>query len=366
MNLASVFRGAFLLFLVAAFAGAPGDQVAAREGDGTLRRIAFGSCLKADLPQAIWEPILRSKPDLFIFLGDNIYGDTEDMNILRMKYAILSRSPGYRRLKRSTPILATWDDHDYGVNDGGADYPQRAQSQRAFLDFFEEPPGSERRKRPGVYAAYSYGPPGRKVQVILLDTRYFRSPLDESPPLLTDMLGRYRPSQDKNKTMLGAAQWDWLERKLREPADLRLIGSSIQVLPTEQKYEKWWNLPHERARLFGLIKKTGAGGVVFLSGDRHFAEIARLDKTVADLPYPLYEVTSSGMTHVWAEAASEINSFRQGPAFGDLNSGQVELDWAGGTITLSIHDIQGNPRIQRKIPLAELKPARAPGPPRGR
>jgi alkaline phosphatase D len=74
------------------------------------------------------------------------------------------------------PVLAVWDDHDYGANDAGAEYPMKAESQRMFLDFFGVAGDSPRRRRPGIYDARVFGPPGRRVQVILLDLRYFRSP----------------------------------------------------------------------------------------------------------------------------------------------------------------------------------------------
>lgn len=89
----------------------------------TLSRIALGSCAKQNLPQPIWEPILASKPNLFVFLGDNIYGDSKDMDVIRRKYAQLAAKPGYQKLRASVPILATWDDHDYGADDAGNEYP---------------------------------------------------------------------------------------------------------------------------------------------------------------------------------------------------------------------------------------------------
>src|SRR5688572_23509157 len=87
---------------------------------GSLSRIAFGSCANQDKDQPIWDAVLAAKPELFIFLGDNIYGDTRDMNELRAKYQKLAAKPGFQRLKASTPLLATWDDHDSAENHAGA------------------------------------------------------------------------------------------------------------------------------------------------------------------------------------------------------------------------------------------------------
>ena len=65
-------------------------------GNLGLTRIALGFCAKQNLPQPIWEPILASRPDLFIFLGDNIYGDSKDMEVIQRKYAQLAAKPGFQ------------------------------------------------------------------------------------------------------------------------------------------------------------------------------------------------------------------------------------------------------------------------------
>ena len=86
-------------------------------------------------------------------LGDNIYADTLDMDVMRAKYAKLAAMPGFQLLRKTCPILATWDDHDLGANDAGGDYPKKDESQKIFLDFFGDPDDSPRRHRPGVYDA---------------------------------------------------------------------------------------------------------------------------------------------------------------------------------------------------------------------
>ncbi|MBC7821963.1 MAG: alkaline phosphatase family protein, partial [Planctomycetaceae bacterium] len=141
-----------------------------------LQRIAFGSCAKQDKPQPIWDAVVETKPQLFLFIGDNIYGDTEDMTVLKQKWDLLGAQPGYQKLKQTCPVLATWDDHDYGANDAGAEYPKKRESQQLFQDFFGIPKDSPRRQREGVYHAEIFGPPGRRVQILLLDARYFRGP----------------------------------------------------------------------------------------------------------------------------------------------------------------------------------------------
>jgi alkaline phosphatase D len=326
--------------------------------DDLPAQIVFGSCARQDRPQPIWEAIIAKKPDQFLLTGDNIYGDTSDIAVLRGKYQLLGAQPGYQKLLATCPLLATWDDHDYGINDGGADFPVKRESQAAFLDFFRVPADSPRRRQEGVYHSAAFQQGGRQLQVILLDTRYFRSPL-----VMTNAEDRsrqtYLPNTDSGATILGEAQWKWLEEQLRQPADLRLLVSSIQVLPEQHRFEKWANFPHERARLLSLIRATKAGGVVLISGDRHTAEISRLD-TGADqgVGYPLYEITASGLTHAGGGGPDEPNQHRvPGSSFTKINFGGIAVDWeaANPTIRLQIFDITGTPVHEQKIPLEKLR-----------
>ena len=103
----------------------------------------------------------------------------EDRTIesLRHAYSLVTRVPGFMQVKNSIPHLAVWDDHDYGLDDGGADFHGKQEAQRIFLEFWKIPPSDPRHSRAGIYHAGTHGPPGQHIQVILLDTRYFRSPL---------------------------------------------------------------------------------------------------------------------------------------------------------------------------------------------
>ena len=224
-----------------------------------LDRITCGSCSKQQLPQPIWEAIVEDQPQLFIYMGDNIYGDSRDMSVLKAKWDQQKAIPGYTKLSQTCPVVATWDDHDFGENDAGREYPFKKESQQLFLDFLNEPADSLRRKREGVYASYLYGPVGQRVQIILLDTRYFRSPLkkvENSYPKAVGIGGPYVPTDDPEQEILGQAQWKWLEEQLQVPAEVRFIVSSIQVLPMEQQYEKLQNFPLQRRKLFGLLRRT--------------------------------------------------------------------------------------------------------------
>lgn len=320
-----------------------------------LATIAFGSCAHQSRTTAFWDPILKAKPDLFIFAGDNIYADTYSRELKQKKYRQLESQDGYRNLLRMCPVLATWDDHDYGLNDSGGEFRAKRQSQELFLDFFDVPADSPRRKREGVYDATTFGPPGKRVQVILLDTRYFRSPLK----LLAHRApggGRYGANREAGATLLGSNQWAWLERQLKEPADLRLVVSSIQLVAQDHDWEHWMNFPHERARFFNLVKRTGANGVVVLSGDRHHAELSRINNAVG---YPLYDLTASGLNMARGGKVEEPNRHRVGELFPRNHFGLVHVDWSAADplITLEIRDLAGKTVIEERFPLRLLQPA---------
>jgi alkaline phosphatase D len=359
--------GAALLLITAVVGARPTATSGGEPTSATLlTRIGFGSCAKQDKPQPIWDAVVAGKPQLFLMIGDNIYGDTEDMELLRRKYDLLGAQPGFQALRKVCPVLATWDDHDLGANDAGADFPKRDASQQIFLDFFGVAKDSPRRKQAGVYHSEIHGPPGRRVQIILLDARYFRSKLktgfQPSEPG-EGRRGKYAPNDDANATVLGELQWKWLERTLREPAELRLICSSYQAIPDEHGSEAWGNFPLERRRLFELIRDTKAEGVVLLSGDRHLAEVMRLPPAAFGIGYPLYEITSSSLnapsgnlTKAGVRFANEINSYRVGLTFFDTNYGWVEIDWQPDPIVrVQVRDEQGGVVLQQRLKLSELR-----------
>lgn len=334
-------------------------------------RIAFGSCIRQGVPQPIWGAIHKYAPDALVLLGDNVYADTEDPASMRALYAQLAAEPGFQRVRETTKLFATWDDHDYGGNDAGSEYPKRAESKEAFLDFLGEPQGSARRQREGVYESYVLGPEGHRVQIILLDLRWFRSALltgrAATSPDGTPREG-YIPNPDPTATMLGDAQWKWLENELQRPAELRLVGSSIQVLAEDHPYEKWQNFPRERERLLRLIQSTGAGGVVFLSGDRHDAELSllpaagRLDaltgeRTANPAAYSLFDLTASSFNapRPWSW---DVNRHRIGDVFWGANFGTIEIDWSSPDplVTLGIRDAEGTRAFGYTIGLSMLAP----------
>ena len=328
-----------------------------RAAEPLVSHIAFGSCI--DTPEhPMLDRALTLPMNVFLLMGDNIYADTQDMAVMRAKYDALKASTFFRELRRKVPVLATWDDHDFGANDAGADYPKRREAQAEFLRWLDEPADSPRRQREGVYDARVFGPPGKRVQVILLDTRYFRSPLQRVPRAEQKAIGGvYVPNPDRSTTMLGEAQWRWLEAQLKVPAELRLIVSSIQFVSEFSGAEAWANLPHEKQRMLDLLRATQASGVLFLSGDRHWCELSRMEGP----GYPLYDLTASALTQKHPRGTPSENRYRALPTtYHDVNVGHLHIDWSASdpALTLKIIDVAGVARMEHALRLSELREKR--------
>ncbi|MGB0932114.1 MAG: alkaline phosphatase D family protein, partial [Chitinophagales bacterium] len=286
-----------------------------------LQTIAFGSCNHQDSAQPLWKDIMKHEPDLWIWLGDIIYGDSQVKSYIEEQYTLQSKVKGYQKLLQTTPIVGIWDDHDYGVNDGGKEFAAKKQNEELLLDFLGIPQTADVRNREGAYQSYALGEKGKQVKVILLDSRYFRDKTNK-------VKGGYNSNLEG--TILGEAQWKWLEKELQNStAQIHLIANGIQVIPEEHRFEKWANFPNERQKLFDLIKKSQAKGVILLSGDRHIGEVSKLD--IEGMDYPLYEFTSSGLTHAYTRFTGEKNKHRVGEVASDLNFGVLQIDW-GKTI----------------------------------
>ncbi|XP_010266313.1 PREDICTED: uncharacterized protein LOC104603847 isoform X2 [Nelumbo nucifera] len=371
-----------LLLLVAGFPCKASDE-------RLVSRIAFGSCSNQSSPQPIWKAIIDFDPQIFIWMGDNIYGDIrrpfklfgkertfgpwknvqrfvpvseEEMQI---RYKKAKSNPGYSQLREKTQVIGTWDDHDYGLNDAGKEFSRKEINQRLLLDFLDEPQDSPRRKQAGVYASYTFGPKDKNIKVILLDTRYHRDPLFS------------------DGSILGSSQWAWLEKELNDPTStFTIIGSSIQVISNLSAttgplfyMESWGRFPKERDRLFKLIADSKRDGVFFISGDVHFGEISRYDCASR---YPLYEITSSGLTQAVEKAVPQSLHFLVrvlawltpttmriiGPdccykscTYGQPNFGAIEIDWNATPVTMKaeVRDVNGNTVTGINISSLELQ-----------
>ena len=329
------YRYVFLL-LLAIFLGCKNQEAAVRSipvtnGQREVFVVAFGSCNKHDKPNPFWDDILTLQPDLFIWGGDIVYADSDDITKIEATYRAQLLVPGYAALLAQIPVTGTWDDHDYGLNDGGGEFSIKAESQQAFLDFMGVSKKSPRRQRQGVYSSQLLKSALGSVKIINLDTRYFRTPLTNDPAKGK----RYRPNPYGQGTILGEEQWTWLDQQLKSSkANFNIIVSSIQFLSNAHGFEKWGNHPHEVDRLKELIVSSKAKSVIVLSGDRHISEFSKTN--MPQLDYPLVDFTSSGLTHAYQGFSGEPNPFRVGGVTHELSFGLLYLDARSGLVTMQI------------------------------
>lgn len=312
---------------------------------GTVNRIAVGSCLDQNESLDILHSIQTAAPQLLIMAGDNVYAEDESddpaLLSLRAAYDALGSAPQFQALKQTTPIVATWDDHDYGLNDAGREFRHRAKAEMLFETFWEIPQEDDSRRRPGIYRSLMLGQGSERIQVIILDTRFFRSELKR--PWIPRLNGRYIPQDQPGQTMLGVEQWEWLEKELIRPAAVRILVSSVQVLADGHHWEAWRMLPDARGRLLTALAES-AGTTILLSGDRHLAGLYR--KRLAN-DRVLWEMTSSSLnlplSQINPAVTGEGGTHRVGEVFLDANFGWLEFDWKQRSVTMQIRNSDNAP-----------------------
>ena len=291
-------------------------------------KYGLGSCLDQDLDQPIWAAIEKQNINGFIFLGDNVYGDQQSGELGKLIKAYKKQKtkiPAW--LNKDKKILAIWDDHDYGKNDGGGNYKNKEEAQTLFLDFWKIPNQDPRRARQGIYFEDTQIIEGKSVQIIGLDTRYFRSKLE----------GRkngYLPNNDPLASVLGTEQWKWLDETLENSkADIVIILSSIQILATNHPYEKWSNFTADRKKLLKRLDdvlKTKT--VVLISGDRHRAGLYQKGS--------LIEITASALNK-GSSRPTETDPLLIGITYPEINFGILDIQPSKNIITLSINNKYG-------------------------
>ena len=295
-------------------------------------KLGIGSCVDQDYPTPAWASLEKESINSFFFLGDNIYGDVPSG---RLDNVILS----YEKLNdqmpswlKNTEKLVIWDDHDYGLNDAGANYIYKAESQQIYNDAWNIDQNDPRRSREGIYFSELKDIAGKKILIVGLDTRYFRSNLIK-------IGNSYRPHKNSNTTILGPIQWQWLEKELSREHDILILASSIQVLATEHRFEKWSNIPHERDRLLALLNKLSSK-VLIISGDRHRSGFYKLDN--------IYEFTSSSLNK-GIFPSYESDSLLLGKTYTQNNYGIVQFH--ENSLNLFIKDENMNILESLEIPL---------------
>lgn len=316
-----------------------------------LTLIGLGSCSDQNFPEPIWKTIKQANPQLFIMMGDNVYASKKENKPIVDQYIKMNQIPEYRDVRESIPFLATWDDHDFGQNDGGADNPEKDEARRVFLNYWSYLKFTMPKDQQGIYHSRIIGTKNRKVQIILLDTRWDRSPITRNPEYNAETNTEqppkiFLPNEDPKARMLSEQQWKWLDQELGKSANLRLIVSSVQLIPNDHFFEKWGNFPKERQRFFNLLKKRKAKNTLILSGDRHLASIAK--EEVKGLGV-IYEVTASSLNRPSKTTVPEIDKSYVAPSFLKSNFGTLLIDWSKRTVSAQIVDEENKTQIAQDI-----------------
>tara|TARA_B100001027_G_scaffold103266_1_gene71045 strand:- start:932 stop:1888 length:957 start_codon:yes stop_codon:yes gene_type:complete len=285
-------------------------------------KFGLGSCLDQDYPQPIWNSIEKEELDYFIFLGDNVYGDSPFGNLRKMKRAYDKQKKVLPNFLNDLEVYAIWDDHDYGLNDGGSDYKNKIDAEKLFLDFWEISQNDPRHKREGIYFSTEKIFFDKKFKLIFLDTRFFRSKLSGEK-------GGYIGNTNDNATILGKNQWQWLEHELNTEFDFLIIFSSIQIIPMDHPYEKWSNFPNERSKLLGVLNKFRDKTILF-SGDRHRSGIYKKDG--------IFEITASSLNKP-GSLFNETDKFLIGETYPEANYALFEI--SGNQIDVQIKNLNG-------------------------
>ena len=293
-------------------------------------RVAFGSCcrIQFDPDQRIWNAVRQLQPDMFLWLGDNIYADSDQRQALVDLYGRGRVVERLEPLLRSTPQLATWDDHDFGYNDSDGRNPIKAESLQTFRNFWANP-GYGEPGNPGVYFKQHYG----GVDFFVLDGRYHRDATDKI--------------DNADKTMLGAAQKAWLKRELkasRTPFKVLAVGGGWSAAENEDGGDSWGVYLAERNEIFDFIRDNDIGGVVCISGDSHMGELNCIPRSEQG-GYDIYDFCSSPLAQMPAS-----KNTRQAPEVRvrdtwtrSVNVGLMRFDMTGKTPTLTytLHDVMG-------------------------
>jgi alkaline phosphatase D len=328
------------LFTTAAPPGAPEDL-----------RVAFGSCAGdwgEDPSQPIFRAVARQRPDLFLFLGDNVYynRDTQEWahpELMWARYEQGRRIENLQPLLRRTPTYAIWDDHDYGPNDADKIYAWKDLSLEIFRAFWANPSyGSD--GVPGVWHRATRG----QVDFFFLDGRFHRDPNDAP--------------DDPHKSQWGPVQRAWLADALRDSrAVFKVIATGGQFLARYHDFESHDLYRHEREWLLDLIRRHRIGGVLFLSGDRHLGEILRWQPP--EVPYPLYELTSSPLAAgLWQPDGEGVDPPERlpGSLVVEENFGLLEITFpedGDPRLTFQHHDVDGRPiGVRLELRASELLP----------
>jgi phosphodiesterase/alkaline phosphatase D-like protein len=248
--------------------------------------LGLGSCAPST-PDHIWTRVLQEGCQGFVFLGDTPYIDSDQLSVARTKHRDFLRQPEIAAMIRQIPCWGTWDDHDFGINDGHGDFSGKHVARIAFCEyranrtFGHDAEGNEQ-PRPfgegrGIHTSFRFGP----LEVFLLDPRWF----SRTGPSWAD------PAQT---TCLGRHQWEWLKEKLRDSTATFKAITTGMIWDDKKNSEKddWETYSYEREAIFDFIRDQRIPGCFLIGGDIHVSRALNYGDRVG---YPLWQFIISPM-----------------------------------------------------------------------
>jgi len=308
--------------------------------------VAMGSCVyvnetEYDRPgngygsdYEIFASIHRQKPDIMLWLGDNTYlreADWNSRNGIFKRYTHTRSLPEMQPLLASTGNYAIWDDHDFGPNDSDKGFAYKNHTYEAFKTFWANPSYGFDGKD-CITTSFEWG----DVQFFLLDNRSFRTPNNRKT--------------GKNE-LLGEEQIDWLINNLvSSKARFKVIAIGGQTINNAAVFENYATRADERKKLLDLIEAEHIKGVFFLSGDRHFTELSKLERPNT---YPLYDLTCSALTSgVNKKALEEKNDTRvEGTVIMEHNFAMLRFTGKDNerVMIVTVYSVNGTVLWEKKI-----------------
>ena len=332
-------KGLYLLFISVYFFSCGANKVVESKVSKPKNglKIGFASCLHQNKPMPIFETIKAENLDLFLLMGDNVYGNSNSEDLKELRVAYNKQKQNFDKLDFDFPIEAIWDDNDYGLGDGGKEYNLKEKSKELFLNFWDIPTNDPRRKRNGLYHEVLQNYNGKSIQILFLDTRTFRDNLKPTDDKGAIGKERYVPFPDTSLTMLGKEQWQWLVKKISKPVNYRIIVSSIQILALGHGWECWNNLPYERQKFIDILDKSNINHTVLLSGDRHRGGQYQL-KTKSNKI--ISEMTSSSLNVPYSNP-EEPGPLRIGGTYSKENYGVIQMYESKDSLSVMLKNIKG-------------------------
>lgn len=261
---------------------------------------------KAEQKQ-MWDQLLARNPEFILSIGDNVYADRLDGKYFPIndglslwnRYLQTRQTLQLYHAKKLTPVVAIWDDHDYGKDGGDRRYPLKSESLKIFLSFFPQSTDNGNFARgPGAASRWTLG--GQAF--LMLDNRSFRSP-NQAPPMCkvkpqtkacekkpeTELPDNMAKKEPETHFGLEQERWAFAEvRKLHRPV---WLVSGDQWFGAYHPFESYEGNHPNSFRKFVREMGKSAYRVAFISGDRHSSELTKVPKKF--LGYESFEIVSS-------------------------------------------------------------------------